>query len=198
MNPPNRNTKTLTQPWYRHPWPWLLMSGPAIVVVAGIVTAYIAFSTSDGLVEDDYYKQGLAVNQAVTRNQRADELGLQAEVVRSDDGMALRVFLRGREASVFPPALSLRITHPTRGGSDQSLVLRADGAGFYSGKLSAPLSGRWRVALEDDKHEWRLTGDWTIEAGSTLKLPAAAKTAGSIDLHPDSGRVPGEKKTPKL
>ena len=23
-------------PWYRHPWPWLLMLGPAIVVVAGM------------------------------------------------------------------------------------------------------------------------------------------------------------------
>ena len=23
-----------TQPWYREPWPWILMAGPAIVVVA--------------------------------------------------------------------------------------------------------------------------------------------------------------------
>jgi hypothetical protein len=164
------------------------------VVVAGVITAYIAFSTSDGLVEDDYYKQGLAVNQTVTRNQRADELGLQAEVVRGDDGMVLRVFLRAREAAVFPPALSMRITHPTRGGIDQSLVLRMDGVGFYSGKLSAPLSGRWHVALEDDKREWRLTGDWSIETGSSLQLPAAVKAAGSIDLHPDSGRMQDEKK----
>ena len=25
-------------PWYREPWPWILISGPAIVVVAGMAT----------------------------------------------------------------------------------------------------------------------------------------------------------------
>ena len=39
------------------------MSGPAIVVVAGIYTAYLAIVSNDGLVDDDYYKQGLAVSQ---------------------------------------------------------------------------------------------------------------------------------------
>ena len=41
------------KPWYRHPWPWILMSGPAIVVVAGIVTAVIAVATADGVVKED-------------------------------------------------------------------------------------------------------------------------------------------------
>jgi hypothetical protein len=39
-------------PWYRHRWPWLLMLGPAIVVVAGIATAAIAVATADTLVSD--------------------------------------------------------------------------------------------------------------------------------------------------
>src|SRR4051812_31343236 len=43
------------RPWYREPWPWLLMSGPAIVVVAGCLTAGIAWKSDDGLVADDYY-----------------------------------------------------------------------------------------------------------------------------------------------
>ena len=29
-------------PWYREPWPWILMAGPAIVVVAGFATLFIA------------------------------------------------------------------------------------------------------------------------------------------------------------
>ena len=41
-------TKSL--PWYRHRWPWLLMSGPAIVVVAGIATTVIAVRTNDPMV----------------------------------------------------------------------------------------------------------------------------------------------------
>ena len=38
------------KPWYREPWPWILMSGPATVVVAGCVTAVIAIRTADPVV----------------------------------------------------------------------------------------------------------------------------------------------------
>ena len=34
-----------TGPWYRQPWPWILMAGPAAVLVAGAITTWIAFST---------------------------------------------------------------------------------------------------------------------------------------------------------
>ena len=54
-------------PWYREPWPWLLMAGPAAVVVAGFATLWLAVSSNDGLVADDYYKQGLAINQTLQR-----------------------------------------------------------------------------------------------------------------------------------
>ncbi len=26
------------QPWYREPWPWILMAGPVIVIIAGVIT----------------------------------------------------------------------------------------------------------------------------------------------------------------
>ena len=45
------------RPWYREPWPWLLMAGPATVLVAGAATTWIAFASADGLVAEDYYKQ---------------------------------------------------------------------------------------------------------------------------------------------
>ena len=66
---------TPTKPWYREPWPWLLMSGPAIVVVAGIITTVLAVRTHDGLVVDDYYKQGLAVNKDLSRDLAAKKIG---------------------------------------------------------------------------------------------------------------------------
>lgn len=165
--------KKTVQPWYREPWPWILMSGPAIVVVAGVVTAYIAVTTSDGLVEDDYYKQGLAVNQRVVRNEKASEIAVHADVVRGGDDLQLLVFLRGNETMAMPAALNLAFAHPTRSGIDQKLVLPADGRGGYLGKLNAPLNGRWHVALEDDQKSWRLVGDWNIEKQSTLQLAAA-------------------------
>ena len=30
-------------PWYREPWPWILMAGPAAVVIAGLFTAWLAW-----------------------------------------------------------------------------------------------------------------------------------------------------------
>jgi hypothetical protein len=50
------------KPWYREPWPWILMSGPAAVVVAGVATTWIAFATADSLVTEDYYRRGVTIN----------------------------------------------------------------------------------------------------------------------------------------
>ena len=62
----NRLTTTI-EPWYRHRWPWLLMLGPFVVIVAAAITVYLAVISNDGLVDDDYYKQGLAINQTLAR-----------------------------------------------------------------------------------------------------------------------------------
>ena len=46
------------KPWHRQPWVWLLIALPMTAVIGGMVTIYIAVTTSDGLVVDDYYKRG--------------------------------------------------------------------------------------------------------------------------------------------
>ena len=51
------------RPWYREPWPWLLIAAPAASIVMGLVLWALAVSTDDGLVANDYYKRGLAINQ---------------------------------------------------------------------------------------------------------------------------------------
>ena len=40
------------RPWYREPWPWILAAGPAIVVVAGLATFWIAAHNADVVVKD--------------------------------------------------------------------------------------------------------------------------------------------------
>lgn len=44
------NTPSAVRPWYKHAWPWILMAGPAIVVVAGIYTFWLAVVSFDGMV----------------------------------------------------------------------------------------------------------------------------------------------------
>jgi uncharacterized protein len=163
------------RPWYRHPWPWILMSGPFVVVVAGVLTAYLAVVSNDGLVDDDYYKQGLAINQETARDQVAVQRGLQAEVMQNAETRQIRILLQGNPGIALPQELKLRIAHPTRAGVDQRLLLQAEGAGTYSGKLSAALVGRWHISLEDENNEWRLSGDWVTEKTPSLRLPTSAR-----------------------
>lgn len=151
-------------PWYRHRWPWFLMLGPAVVVVAGAVTTALAIRSNDGLVADDYYKQGLAINKVIARDQRAASLGLAAEVIFNEERRGVRVIL----APGATPTATLRMTlvHGARAGEDQSIVLGAVAPGVYEGALREPAPGRWQLRLEDGEGTWRITGDWKTRQSS--------------------------------
>ena len=166
------------QPWYREPWPWLIMLGPAVVIVAGIITTVIAFKTSDGLVADDYYKQGLAMNKTLARDREATRRQLAASGAyvppAPDASGKLRVILSGDSAN--PETIQLRLVHPTRAGLDRLVTLKRIQSGVYEGLLDVPVGnvtsgGRWLVTLEQGN--WRLTGDWT--PGSAMRLSSVAQ-----------------------
>jgi len=150
------------------------MAGPAIVVVAGIVTAWLAIQSDDGLVVDDYYKQGLAINQTLGRNDAAGRLGMQAELHLAEG--RIRVLLGG---AAWRGALMLRLVHPTRAGMDQSVNLAAVGPGAYEGRLQALQPGRWHVVLE--ARDWRLTGDWMLPAAGALTLGARSPSHAAAE-----------------
>jgi len=162
------NVKALSQPWYKEPWPWMLMMGPGLVIIAGIITVWLAVRSFDGVVEDDYYKQGLTVNQRIHRDKLAQQLGLSAEVMRN--GENIRLFLSSTTGMPLPQQVTLRLVHPTRGGVDQSVILESSSGGYFSGRLTADISGRWHVFIEDQDLTWRLQGDWQTNADAPLRL----------------------------
>lgn len=57
--------KAASQPWWKFGHVWLVISGPAVVVLAGFVTLYLAIRTPDPLVSDDYYRQGIEINKTL-------------------------------------------------------------------------------------------------------------------------------------
>lgn len=59
-----------TLPWWKHGYVWLLISGPLAVVIAGLITAYIAFSEVDPVIDENYYQKGLDINQTLRENQK--------------------------------------------------------------------------------------------------------------------------------
>ncbi|MFT4265697.1 MAG: FixH family protein [Xenophilus sp.] len=52
-------------PWWRHPIMWMVVGGPAIVVVAGLATAWIAVRSADPVVDVDYYRHGIEINRTL-------------------------------------------------------------------------------------------------------------------------------------
>lgn len=140
----------MKRPWYREPWPWILMSGPVAVLVAGSATMWIAFASADGLVADDYYKQGLAINRRLAKEDEADRRGISAEVRLAPD--RLRVALRGDA----PRALFVQLAHATRAGHDVRLRLTPAGAGIYEAEVSGLPRGHWHVVIEDPRGAWRI------------------------------------------
>jgi hypothetical protein len=151
-----RADRQFPAPWYKEAWPWILMAGPAAVIVAGFFTLAIALMSDDGLVADDYYKRGLAVNQVLRRDERARELHLTATANFSD--ARVRVALQG--ISDAPQELRLRVIHPTRAGHDQTVILRASAPAVYDAALAPVDAETRRLVLEDLDSKWRLTGTW--------------------------------------
>ena len=108
-----------TQPWYREPWPWLLMIGPVVVIVAGVFTAWLAIRSSDGLVTEDYYKKGLKADQTIARSDRAAKLGVVAYLRVTAETLSLRLAATAKDFKA-PDRLVVTVSHPTRAGHDQT------------------------------------------------------------------------------
>ena len=53
------------RPWRRFPHVWMVISGPAIVVVASFITFYLAAVGQDPIVDEDYYRKGLEINKTL-------------------------------------------------------------------------------------------------------------------------------------
>ena len=140
----------MTKPWYQQLWPWLIISGPATVLVAGAITMWLAFSTADGLVAEDYYKQGLAINKRLAREDAAKAQGISASVALKAD--RIHVDLKGAT----PEVLFVHMAHATRAGHDVRLRLTPVGPGAYEAQLSDLPRGHWQVVIEDPRGTWRI------------------------------------------
>ena len=150
------NTASQPKPWYRQFWPWFVMTPPLTAVVAGIATVFIAAHDPDGLVADDYYKQGLAINDELGRDRRAAELGLSALTRLQEDGH-LELTLDGA-ASVPAEDIELRMVHPTRPNLDRTVALTREAGNRWTAALDAVAPGHWHLLLDSDAGQWRLTG----------------------------------------
>lgn len=52
MNTPTASKPEVSEPWWRHGMVWMVIGGPAIVVVAAIATAVIAIRGADPVIRE--------------------------------------------------------------------------------------------------------------------------------------------------
>jgi uncharacterized protein len=50
------------EPWWKNGYLWLIVLGPSAVVLAGLYTLWLAVSTPDPLVSEDYYRRGIELS----------------------------------------------------------------------------------------------------------------------------------------
>lgn len=158
-------------PWYAQRWPWLLMLGPALVLVGGATAAWLAVSRPDALVVGDYYKQGKAINQDLKRDRVASTLRIGFEARYDPVHGRLEGSL---ESFGLPLSRNLRVllAHPTQPEKDRTIVVQSDGAGRFSVALPALEPVRWLVVVESDQREWRLERNWAWQQHDTLRIVA--------------------------
>lgn len=146
-------------PWYKERWVWLLIGIPATSVVLSSIMIYVAINGRDTLVTDDYYKEGVAINQSLAKDRAALDMELQAAIRVEDDGRTFHIAMQGQpealESRVSKQILLLNFEHPTRHERDALLRLAPSGEG-YLGQLEEAPKGKYYLTLYDPAGEWRL------------------------------------------
>ncbi len=140
------------KPWYREPFVWLVILFPASAVIGGMATISLAISSDDGLVVDDYYKQGLEINLVLERDKMAIKHGLQATL--NLDNNFIKIRLDKNSDYDLPDKINLKFSHHTRSGFDKELVLNRVSDDIYQNKAPELILGKWSIQISADN--WRL------------------------------------------
>lgn len=160
-----------TNPWYKEFWPWMLLAVLGSSIIAGTTFLVLSITSYDGMVEDNYYKTGLAINQVIAQDHRAAELGMAARVRVDDMTGDVNVDLSGEAR---PQRLLLTLIFPTRDDRDQQLILTHVRGSHYVGQAPSHLEYRWYLQLEPDVQtpEWRLQGEASFPSAEAFRLTA--------------------------
>ena len=167
-----------TRPWYRQFWPWFLIGLPLVVVIACLYTVFLALNSPLSVVKDDYYKEGLAINQNNLPYQQAKRLQLRAEIRLLADH-SLQVNVVAPAASLILPArLSLQFAHPLDQQRDRTLFLQQQSGVYQSGAYQSVVLDERTWRLLQAERRWYLTlrpqdvkqGNWALRGEATQGL----------------------------
>lgn len=170
-------------PWYKEPWVWAILGILVFTFVWGSYRIYFAFQVQDSVVVDDYYKNGKAINEDLTRDKNAKALGISAQLLIDDLTGEVRITLTG-DAESWPEQLRLSLLSPVFAEKDRTLLVNKSYSAnpaepVYVGQVDQLVEGKTYVQLETlDKSipevgyqsGWRLNQTLIIKTGETIGL----------------------------
>lgn len=155
-----------SKPWYKQFWPWFLIVLPLSSVIAGITTVIIANNTTDSMVVDDYYKDGLAINESLAKQQKAKQLGIQASLSFEQD----KVIVALDSGATIGDSLFVNFQHSTLSTRDFKVALTKDGKGRYYSQLQHDIDGSWFVRLYPYQEDWEIKKKVILPSKTEVRL----------------------------
>ena len=180
-------TAETTHPkWYQEPIVWLIWGLLITVVVACMITVVLAVKSDDGLVIDNYYREGLAINRSLNANDTAITLGVNGRV--DVEPQLITVDIHSAQGLLTSSELSLRWVHPTNRRLDANIALLFNNASGlpdgYRWQLNPQTMGlheqwqshRWHIVLSSNAAPSAEQGSWRIQG----ELPVCCERAAIL------------------
>jgi len=152
----------------RSPWPWLLAAGPALVVLASLVTAWVAISRNDAVIADDYYKLGLMINRKLAADPAVAPEPRATVIIAGNGDVRVRL----APSTAAPARLRLSVLRPGERAEGKELVLQRADDSEWVGLLADVGGGRRIVTLESEA--WRLPVTVVERVPATISLGLGA------------------------
>jgi len=157
------------RPWYKEPYVWLMIGIPLSSVIMGSFFISLAVGTKDSLVRDNYYKDGLAYNQELEWDNKAEANDIKVSMTVADDSQ-IRLNITNSRLSL-PNILQLKLSHPTLKDKDREAVLQKTANDTYVGLMNNALEfGRYYIHIEAPEQAWRIRHVDHIQANSALSF----------------------------
>lgn len=158
-----------TRPWYRELWPWLIIGLIGFAVSASLGLVFVAVDNADDLVDDNYYKDGLAINRELAADEHARQLAISAQMDIDPQVRQLQLKLSGNLA--LPAQVIVHFIHPFSASNDFTATMVAVAPGEYRAQYPASLNGRWTVEITSaTTPAWRVRQEIAVPAGNSASM----------------------------
>ncbi|WP_017445737.1 FixH family protein [Gayadomonas joobiniege] len=147
-------TDSAFRPWYKEPWPWVLITIIVVPMLVAVVRLNIYNEYKVDMVVDDYYKKGKAINQEFDREDLAAEYNIVIFAQINSDNIVLELNHNRKLKEV--PSLFISFYHSTQSEKDFKVIATQRADGKYSASFDHAIDGKWQLTFESHDKSWKL------------------------------------------